>query len=430
MKSIVGVVCYCLPLSILLVGCVSERSPVLATLPTEIPHRLMCDQADAMARIAEQTSDLEKQRRQHFIALADICILPVEDVTIDIASRRLADEQFVFDITGDQITLYDRAPKEVEQFIVIEAPGDAQIVPPQSDDDPAWHQLDDEIRVSRWRLRDIEQSLIYKSLFTQTSGVSVLYHGTSAPEALGRPHRQPSDQARGVTKLELYSPQLDETRRINLYRPEISASTPIDSVLYLADGDDLFRIAPILDEMIASRKIKPLYVVGLASGNGAIVTGGPDTWLDVRSADYAPGLEPSDRFAKHLSFVVDTVMPWAESQLGLTSRPDRHVAGYSNGAVFALNAAIRHPDLFTSSVVMSPGWCSVNPDEAKKPGPVFYISAGLYEPRFHASARTSAAALSDAGHAVFENYYATQHSHFLLETLLASRLEQILGEAS
>jgi enterochelin esterase-like enzyme len=110
------------------------------------------------------------------------------------------------------------------------------------------------------------------------------------------------------------------------------------------------------------------------------------TGLDGRAQEYVPG-ENRRRFRAHLAFVVDEVVPWARRELGVRGQAWT-AAGSSNGAVWAIAAAARRPDVFPRVVALSPG---VHPRRisrrARSAGVRHYLAAGALEPLFLRSAQ-------------------------------------------
>lgn len=172
----------------------------------------------------------------------------------------------------------------------------------------------------------------------------------------------------------LPSRHLRADRRLTVWLPPGYSAGRRYPVIYVADnaawlGDDLF------DAMRAGRTPATL-IVGIESD--------PENryaeYIDRPAGIPMPGDPP--RFAAHERFVIDEVMPWAESEYGAAQEAaQRSVAGYSNGADWAAAMALRHPDLFGRAIVMSPIMVSqyTIPDA---PGARFDLSAGALEAPF------------------------------------------------
>ena len=148
----------------------------------------------------------------------------------------------------------------------------------------------------------------------------------------------------------------------------------------LADGESTDHYAPVLEHAM---------LTGLLPDRGrrvhSVMDQGP-TWPDTRSQEYVPG-HNRQRFAEHLAFVVDEVLPWARSDLAVDGQ-EWTAAGFSNGAAWAIAAAQHRPDVFSRVVALSPG---VHPRRvgrrARAAGVRHYLAAGLLEPAFLGSAQ-------------------------------------------
>lgn len=226
--------------------------------------------------------------------------------------------------------------------------------------------------------------------------------GETLPPVTEAPQwRGPEAPARAVTasvpegllsRRDIDSLALGERRAIEIYRPPGDGPMP---VIYLADGESTSMFAETLHPLIVSGELPAVMIVGLHSGP-AVMPEGADVSL-IRHQEYLPGWsgEPQPRFIAHDRFLVDEVMPLAES-LGASSRPqDRVVAGYSNGAAWAVAMATDHPDLFGKVMALSFGWTDgglMSRIRAGRYGDV-WLGAGTLEPPFHNVTRQAAEVL-------------------------------------
>ena len=206
----------------------------------------------------------------------------------------------------------------------------------------------------------------------------------TAPEA--RPLR-----GRLVTH-RLESTALPAPRAVTVYLPpDDLAPGGLVRGCVLADGQAVEHYAPVLEHAMRSGVLAPTVVVGVH----AVIDATP-TWPDTRTQEYVPG-ENRRRFAAHLRFVVDEVLPWVRDELGVDVA--RWIAaGFSNGAVWAIAAAQRRPEVFPQVVALSPG---VPPrrvsGRAQAAGVRHYLAAGLLEPGFLRAARGWAQRLRRTG---------------------------------
>ena len=224
----------------------------------------------------------------------------------------------------------------------------------------------------------------------------------SHPPVTGTPQwRGPSAPARAevaevpdglLSTHEIDSAALGERRAIEVYRPAGDGPMP---VIYLADGESTSMFAQTLHPLIASGALPPLMIVGLHSGP-RVLPDGEDASL-IRHQEYLSGWgrEPQPRFIAHDRFLTEEVLPLAESLGASSRREDRAVAGYSNGAAWAMAMATDHPDLFGKVMALSLGWTDGGLRariRATRYGDV-WLGAGTLEPPFHDMSRQTAEVL-------------------------------------
>lgn len=136
---------------------------------------------------------------------------------------------------------------------------------------------------------------------------------------------------RGEQVINFNSKHLGKTRGVKIYLPPGHDRKKSYPVVYCADGGGSDGV---VDQLITSRKIPPIIIVGIEHGG------------NMRAAEYIPTLKPNI-FNTHEKFFIEEVMPWAEREYGASrERKDRAIIGGSNGGPFALTMANRHPDLF------------------------------------------------------------------------------------
>jgi enterochelin esterase-like enzyme len=151
------------------------------------------------------------------------------------------------------------------------------------------------------------------------------------------------------------------------------------------------RFAPTLESAIEAGAVPPVLLVGLHNALGAL---GPRS--DLRAQEYLPG-HNRRRFDAHLRFVTGEVIPWADERFGPVAGP-WVAAGFSNGAVWAIAAAQRHPDLIGAVAAFSAGVVPQRISGAARSARVrHYLAAGTLEPGFRRSTRRWAERLDKAG---------------------------------
>lgn len=359
-----------------------------------------------------------------------ICSLPATNLTEVDAQAALGDAPLAADLTDNILTLFARSEKRDPLLCC-------------SVSNAAWTKLGQSgLWAARLRLAEADKALLKLAIFDhEASDLSepILIRGENAPaEALFMAN--PEDDTKGqVIEAALASPQLGEMRKLTIYLPPNHQGDGSTAVLIMADGQSAGYYARMVEPMIAAGLIKPLAIIGIHSGNRSIVD--PDQALadyDVRALDYLPSFVQQhapdllsthpNRFENHMSFVVDTLLPWAREKYGLSAdRLNTGVTGQSNGAVFALNAGFLHPETFGTSIPISPGWRGHTMQDAPKlvgEAATFFIAAGLYEPGFLASAQASASGLRAAGYDVKTTWNAAGHSPDQTKAMLFKYLPQ------
>ncbi|MGB3624734.1 MAG: alpha/beta hydrolase-fold protein [Henriciella sp.] len=327
---------------------------------------------------------------------AETCTLPVGDITPAEAEDALEDKRIAWDMRGDTLTLYARSEKTPIVCCSLHSPD--------------WTSLsEDDLWATRLRMTNLQQSMLHFFMMGDEDETELSWRGPDAPAALPFTTNPDTPLAGTVLEETLDSPQLNETRKLSIYLPPDHDPNGNWPVLVLADGEEADYYGRLVEERTLSGEVRPFVVIGLHSGSDAIVH--EKTFdFDVRAGDYLPEYRDApERFDAHLEWVTETVLPWAREEFGVTTKTSETVvAGKSNGAVFALQAALLRPDVFRHAIVMSPGYMPLasTPDTGGKKAR-FLISAGTYEPSFYYSADAAVRTLEDAEYDVsFRPFYA------------------------
>lgn len=161
------------------------------------------------------------------------------------------------------------------------------------------------------------------------------YMPAAAPSPLTRP--DPAVRRGTVTRHEVPTGDLAAGRKrlVHLYHPPTDGPVPL---LVVYDGSDYLRrgrIAVIVDNLIAQKRIRPLALALVQNGGQA------------RMIEYACS-------EATLGFLLQSVLPLARSQLRLTD-PVRHpgaygVLGASMGGLMAVYTALRLPRIFGRAI--------------------------------------------------------------------------------
>jgi enterochelin esterase-like enzyme len=212
-----------------------------------------------------------------------------------------------------------------------------------------------------------------------------VWTGPQAP-----PAPEVAKELKGVEKmLDRDSKALGEKRKIKIYLPPGHNPSKSYPVIYAADG---MTNSEILEPLIIAGKIRPIIVVGVLPGTYLGDRAKPyDISQDPRAREYLPEIDP-ERFTKHEIFFCEEVRGWAENELGASrEQEERAVHGVSNGARFAVEMGLRHPELFGHvfgfSVASSTGpkglEAAARPPAGASKLPHFRLAAGTWETSFH-----------------------------------------------
>ena len=197
---------------------------------------------------------------------------------------------------------------------------------------------------------------------------ATVYYGQQAP----RPPAVASLAGRLVQET-LASNALNEPRRLTIYLPPGYDAAKHYPIVYMADGFAVAACAAAIEGAIAAGEVRPLIVVGLWPGLG-----------EQRHREYLRGFSVP-RYAEHTDFVLNEVLPSVEAKYAPATRPeDRLVAGFSDGAAWALAMGLAHKDRFGGIVAMSLGWKQAGAGIDAADRPKLFLASGLLEADFNA----------------------------------------------
>lgn len=278
------------------------------------------------------------------------------------------------------------------------------------------------------RIPRVDEALLDVALLREDSSREPdVFRGIRAPVA---PARARPLQGR-TTFHEIDSAALGERRRITVYvPPDVPEGTRL-SVIYLADGAPT-SYAQILEAAAQERRSRPAIIVGIPHAPGPATGCAQAGHCDRRNLEYLPhfsaeGSGPSSPFGRHLRFVTDEVIPLVERTYPASARREHRItSGFSSGAVWAVSAAARRPDLFGNVLAMSPGGQGSVQDAALLNNTRVYLGAGLFEPSFLRSTRARADLAKQAGAQVQFREMVAGHSQGMWEILFAEGIEWLL----
>jgi enterochelin esterase-like enzyme len=213
----------------------------------------------------------------------------------------------------------------------------------------------------------------------------------------------------------LESAALHGPRGVTVYVPP-GAAGPLPGCV-LADGQTVPGFARLLEPAVASGAAPPVLLIGVHSGGGADRS-------DLRSQEYLPRHRPR-RFAAHLSFVIDEVIPWAAGEFPVAAGQRWVAGGFSSGAAWAIAAAQRRPDVFGGVAAFSAGKVPRRIAAASR-DVRHYLAAGTLEAGFRAGTLEWAARLRRAGVPCGVHEWAGGHDPYWWHRTLPGALAWLL----
>jgi enterochelin esterase-like enzyme len=150
-----------------------------------------------------------------------------------------------------------------------------------------------------------------------------------------------------VKKLSLDSQCLNRKVLVDIYQP--SGITQLDNqeFLLINDGQDLVTMdfAGILESLLEKKEIRPLICIGIHAG--------PDRKMEYGVAG-VPDFKGRGAMAMdHSAFVLTELLPFLRAYFSVTKLPLLSYAGFSLGALMALDTVWIHPRFFKMAAVFS-----------------------------------------------------------------------------
>lgn len=162
---------------------------------------------------------------------------------------------------------------------------------------------------------------------------------------------QPQDPVPTHDTFTVESKILGETRTINIWTPS-DYKTGSDSltVLYMPDGgvkEDFPHIANTLAELIASKRIKPVILVGIENTVRRRDLSGPTEVEEDKKI--APVIGGAEKFRQ---FIHDELFPEVEKRY--RTKAEKGIIGESLAGLFIVETLFTRPDLFDFYIAMDP----------------------------------------------------------------------------
>jgi enterochelin esterase-like enzyme len=209
-------------------------------------------------------------------------------------------------------------------------------------------------------------------------------------------------------------------REVTVYVPPGAAGAPGPLPgCVLADGQSVTGFARVLEPAIASGAAPPVVLVGVHNA------GSHADRSDLRAQEYLPRHRPR-RFAAHLSFVTDEVIPWAAASLPVDPTGRWLAGGFSNGAAWAIGAAQRRPEVFGGVAAFSAGVVPRRVAGASR-DVRHYLAAGTLEEGFRRSTLEWATRLRRAGVPCSHHEWPGGHDPFWWQRTLPDALAWLLA---
>jgi enterochelin esterase-like enzyme len=227
------------------------------------------------------------------------------------------------------------------------------------------------------------------------------------PEA-GPPAIVADSLAGQIRRETVVSTRLLARRGLTIYLPPGWAPGGRYRVAYVADGQAVPAFAEVVEPLILAGRIEPVVLVGINAGDNA-----------QRMRDYLVDFVAGDTsFARHEAFVIEEVMPLVEREFGASTSPkDRLLIGESNGGAWALDMALRHPELFGQAAPLSFGWQKAARELGKPMKPRLFFAAGTLEGNFLKRTTDVAQAARAEGYDVRLVTPVSGHSSFMWRDL-------------
>ncbi|TXT30722.1 MAG: esterase [Chitinophagaceae bacterium] len=150
-----------------------------------------------------------------------------------------------------------------------------------------------------------------------------------------------------VESISVESEYLERTVLVNLYLPKIEYQPEQLSVLLINDGQDLLKMPfdEILNELYSKQEIEPLICIGIHCGPNRKMEYGT-----AYSADYEGRGAKAGLYSK---FIFDELLPFVRKKLNAPSFKDKSFAGFSLGALSALDIGWNHASEFRKIGIFS-----------------------------------------------------------------------------
>lgn len=145
----------------------------------------------------------------------------------------------------------------------------------------------------------------------------------------------------------LESDSLDRNVSVDFYLPTGVANPAEMSLLLINDGQDLERLdlKSILEDLYDQERIHPILAVGIHAG--------PDRRLEYGTAGETDYKGRGSKSTAYSDFIFSCLLPHIRHKFNVPKFREKAFAGFSLGALSALDIVWSHPDEFTKTGVFS-----------------------------------------------------------------------------
>ena len=228
-----------------------------------------------------------------------------------------------------------------------------------------------------------------KKIILFFSLVAILTACTSTPKAPFEPS-QLEVSSGNLWRANIFSPELNETIKIDVWTPDGYTASKKYPVVYMHDGQNLFdanstwnhqawEIDSVLGSLIADKKVKPAIVVGIHSVDTTRI----GDLMPERVVEMTPPGEVRDsidrmcrgqyRADEYLSFIVNTLKPIIDDKFStLTDCRSTSIMGSSMGGLISIYGLSEYSEVFGAAVCMSTHWTGAIGDNTDFPTAMKY----------------------------------------------------------
>lgn len=189
---------------------------------------------------------------------------------------------------------------------------------------------------------------------------------------------------------DIFSPELNETIRIDVWTPDGYTASKLYPVIYMHDGQNLFdanstwnhqawEIDSVLGSLIADKKVRPAIVVGIHSVDTTRI----GDLMPERVVEMTPPGEVRDfidrmcrgqyRADEYLLFIVNTLKPIIDDKFStLTDCKSTSIMGSSMGGLISIYGLSEYSEVFGAAVCMSTHWTGAIGDNTDFPTAMKY----------------------------------------------------------